>query len=371
MNIEEIENIATGIKTVTNEVANRLNNMDSKIERAITEIAQKSEGYTSMPGMSANPLTKISTDQSFQHFRSDAGIKSASITLSGSFGRLIKSVVGDAPSSTNDYYSVAPVRDSRIGEFAQRRLSIFDALPTLVVGSNTFEFNRLDNYLSAANYQDEETAVKAQASMPTELISVPITTIAHWLPLSEQVLADVPALQNQASTLLRYGVEQKAAAEIIAGNSLGKISGLHAESTPIMVTNGTFLGDAVATAITALESEGWQPNLIIMNPADWNVIRTAREDSGNGAYLLGQLGNMPMQSLWGVPVITDPACPIDSPLVLDTSQTAILDKQSTRIELGRIGNQFITNEVVMRAEARIGLAVFSRSAVLSVMYESD
>ncbi len=371
MNIEEIENIATGIKTVTNEVANRLNNMDSKIERAITEIAQKSEGYTTMPGMIANPLTKLMSDPSIQSFRTDAGVKSASVTLPGKFSRLIKSVVGDQASSGNDYYSVAPVRDNRLGEYAERRLSIFDVLPSLQVNSNSFEFNRLDNYLNAADYQSQEAAEKAQASMPTELISAPITTIAHWLPMSEQVLADVPALQNQASTLMRYGVEHKAAAEIIAGNTPGKISGLHTEATPIMVDAGTFLADAVAKAITALDADGWMPNLIIMHPNDWNLIRTARENEDGGAYLLGQLSNMPMASLWGLPVITDPACPIDSPLVLDSSQVAILDRQAARIELGRIGNQFIANEVVMRAEARIGLAVFSRSAVLSVMYESE
>lgn len=369
----ELDEFSTAIKAHADAVAQRIEKLDQKLDRSITDIVhQCTNGYGLLgTTQNLNPLTKIASDQAFQQFRSDAGIKSASMTLTGSFGKLIKSVVGDIPSSTNNFYSVAPVRDNRLGEYAERRLSVFDVLPTLLVGANTFEFNRLDGYLNAADYQDYEGAQKAQASMPTELVSVPITTIAHWLPLSEQVLADVPALQQQASTLLRYGVEQKAAAEIICGNSTGKISGLFTEATPIMIPGGTFLGDAVASAITALEAEGWQPNLIIMNPADWNVIRTAREDSGNGAYLLGQLGNMPMQSLWGIPVITDPACPSGSPLVLDTSQTAILDRQSTRIELGRIGNQFITNEVVMRAEARLGLAVFSKSAVLSIMYESD
>lgn len=71
-------------------------------------------------------------------------------------------------------------------------------------------------------------------------------------------------------------------------------------------------------------------------------------------------------SIWGMRVITDPAVAQGNPLVLDSSQVAILDRMDARIEFGREGNDMTTNQVTALAETLIGLAVFSPSAVLVV-----
>lgn len=341
----------------------RLNDMDA----AITELCQKSDGLRSMPGTSNNPLTALAKSDALTGFRGDRTIKTAGVQLPGSVKMLFKgAVVGDVASSGNQLIGVPANFDSRLGEVGGRKLSIFDILPSLPIGSNSFEFNRLDGYTNAAAYQANEASAKAAASMPTELVTAPICTIAHILPMSEQVLADMPALTQQVGNLLAYGVRAKASAEIISGATSGKIQGLATEGATYTVSGSPNLPDAVASAISQLEINGWQASAILMSPGDWLEVRTMRESSGSGMYLYGTPAAAAAPSLWGVPVVVDPAVTDGEPIVLDASQVAILDRQQALVEFGRMGDDFGNNIIRARAECRVGLAVFSPSAVLVV-----
>lgn len=361
------ENEIELFKSTIQESAMSINARMDQFDAAITELAQKADGFKSMPGASANPLSALTKSEALRGFINDRSVKSAGVQLPGGIKTLVKGVVvGDVASSGNQLIGVPAQFDPRLGEGGQRRLSIFDILPALPVSSNSFEFNRLDGYTNAAAYQANEAAAKAAASMPTELITAAICTIAHVLPCSEQVLADMPALTQQVSNLLSYGVRAKAAAEIIAGATSGKIQGLATEGTAYVVTGNPNLPDAVASAISQLETNGWQATAILLNPADWLDVRTMRESSGTGMYLYGTPAAAAAQTLWGIPVIVDPAVAVGSPIVLDASQVAILDRQQAMVDFGRQGTDFSDNVIRARAECRIGLAVFSPSAVLVV-----
>ena len=316
-------------------------------------------------------LSELTKSAALQNFIQDRSVKSAGVKLTGMLKTLTKgTVVGDVASSNNQLIHVPAQFDPRLGEGGNRRLSVFELLPTLAVGSNSFEFNRLDGYSNAAAYQSQEGAVKATASMPTELVTSPICTIAHILPVSEQVMADMPALMQQVTVLMTYGVRAKASSEIIAGNVSGKIQGLTTEGTTYTVSGAPSLPDAIASAISQLEINGWQASAILMNPSDWLAVRTMRESVGSGQYLYGSPAQATAQTLWGIPVVVDPAVPLDSPIVMDASQVVILDRQQAMVEFGRTENDFETNTLRARAECRIGLAVFSPSAVLNVAIAS-
>lgn len=363
----EIETFKNVIEDSGKAINERIKNLESRLESGLTDIAQQSQGYRSMPGVSSNPLSALTKSEQLRVFRDDRSIKSAGVQLPGGIKTLVKGVVvGDVASSGNQLIGAPATFDPRLGEGGARKLSIFDILPSLPVGSNSFEFNQLDGYTNAAAYQANEAAAKAAASMPTKLVSAPICTIAHILPCSEQVLADMPALTQQVSNLLAYGVRAKAAAEIIAGSTIGKIQGLATEGAVYTVSGSPSLPDALAAAISQLEINGWQATAILMNPADWLTVRTMRESAGTGMYLYGTPAEAAAQTLWGIPVIVDPAVLDGAPIVLDASQVAILDRQQALVEFGRMGDDFGNNIIRARAECRIGLAVFSPSAVLVV-----
>jgi HK97 family phage major capsid protein len=343
-----------------------------ELQAEITDLSQKSAGYRSVPTGGASGgagggslLNKFATLEQVRAFAGDRSIKNANVKL-GALNVLTKSgiVVGDLASSSNDLFNTQPNRSPTIGENAQRRLSLLTELQRIPVTSNAFEFNQLDSYVAAANYQGQEGALKPQQSMPTELKTAPIATIAAWTRFSEQVLADNPALQVQANGLLRYGVLAKAQAEMIAGND--QIVGLQELATSYIAASDAPMADAIGAAQTALDIQGWNGTHVVMHPTDWHAIRAEREENG-GAYIANGWANPNRPTIWGMSVITDPAVDLGKPLVFDATQCAILDREDARVELGRSGDDFIRNQVVMLAEMRVGLVVFSPSAVLQVV----
>lgn len=278
--MNEFQAVQDGIAAIQSKLSAEIKSataaQDAKLEQAITELAQGGVGIKSMPGASNSALVQFGTHEAVRGFANDRGVKSANVKIDSSLPALVKSVVGDVAGAGNNLYSVQPQRDSRLGEARGRRLSIFSALPRLQVASNSFEFNRLDAYTSAAAYQSGEGAAKAAGDMPTELATAPICTIAHYFKLSEQVLADAPALQMQVQNLLQYGTLAKASAEIIAGSTVGKIQGLATQATPFTVTGSPTLADAIGKAATALDTAGWNADLVIMHPSDWFTVRSER-----------------------------------------------------------------------------------------------
>lgn len=366
--IEQHGKAVNEFKARTDDRLGKVESQLSSIDSAITELSQKSAATGFCPdGGDTNPLSAIGKSAEVKAFAADRSMKSANVPLTGSLTE-IKSVVGDVAGSGNDLYSVQPQRAAGIRNVATRRLSIFDVLPRLQVGSNSFQFNALDGYSNAATYQSKEGAGKTQGALPTELVTAPVMTVAHFLKLSEQVLADAPALQQQVSSLLAYGVLAKASAEIIAGSTAGKIQGLATQATAFTATVGSTLADAIGQAATALDIAGWNADTVILHPSDLFAIRSERTTDGYVAS--GWIGGSE-QTVWGLRAVADPSVTAGSPIVLDSTQTAILDRMQTRVEFGRSGDDMVNNLITALAEARVGLAVFAPSAVLKVSIATE
>ncbi len=276
----------------------------------------------------------------------------------------LKSVVNDgADSSGDDAYDAPAQRDPRLANDPRRRLTLLDALPTIGVDSATFEYVELDDaYSNAADEQTNEGDTKAEASLPTNLKSVRPATLAHWLPASEQVLADVPMLQQQIANLLNYGVRAKAENLIVGGN--GVISGLEQVGTAFTGDSGDTMEIAISDAQATMEAEGWLASHVIMHPQDWHTMRTRRRGSSDEAFVVGSWMNPPTLNAWGMQVVTSPSVTQGTSIVIDSSQVAILDRQAVQVEAFRQDATNVReNLVTIRAEARIGFAVFAPSAV--------
>ncbi|MFB2762745.1 phage major capsid protein [Marinobacter shengliensis] len=289
--------------------------------------------------------------------------KSAVIPLTSS----IKALVGDAGSSSDDSYSVLPQRaPEAMYNAPRRRLSLLDVMQSIQVASNSFEFVRLDGFTNAADYQLAEGDAKAEQPMPNQLVSANIATIAALLPTSEQILSDVPMLQQFIQAQLMYGVREKLEREMISGaGGTGQISGLMNEATAFTASSSASGADAIGEAIARLEVTGWNAGLIILHPDDWQVIRSERAAT-DGQYVAGGWNQPAAPNVWGVPVVTSAGMTEGNALVLDPSQVAMLDRMQARFELGYVNAGFAENVVTARSELRAGVAVFSPTAVLNV-----
>ena len=362
-----IETIAASVEQFSTKANNEIKGLKENyrsMQDSMIEIAQK---QTSLPGglqTKADPLGKALRDDRILAFKSDRGIRNASISINAPLSQLLKKglVTGDAQTSS-DQYSVQAQRDPRLGENPMRPLTILEALPHLPIGSNTLEYNRLSGYSNLAAIQADEGADLGTTSMPSALVSAKVATIGHWVTCSEQVLADSPVLRMQIESLLRYGVLNKAAAEIIAGTTI--IEGLADVAGSYVAATDTPWADAIGEAATQLQIAGWSPSHVVLHPTLWQTIRADRSAT-EGLYISGSWAQPAGLTIWGMAVVVDPSVSATAPIVLDASQCAILDRQDARVELGRTGNDFSNATMTLRAMVRIGLATFSPSALLAV-----
>ncbi|WP_244965005.1 phage major capsid protein [Pseudomonas hunanensis] len=261
-------------------------------------------------------------------------------------------------------YPTTPQRDGGgIRGIPQPRLSLLDVLPVVPVTSATYEFVRLDGYINGAAYQKEEGEEKAEGSMPTKMERAEIATIATWIPASLQVLQDNDQLEGQINTLMSVGVRQKLEAELINGDGgAGEILGFKKQAIAAGITTGK-PADRIGAALTDLKADGWNPNVIVMNPRDWFAIESERAEDGDGQYVIGTPRDPAPPSLWGTPVVVTNGMPQGEALILDTSVAALLDRQEVTVEASRHdGDNFRRNMVTILAELRAGLAVFAPTA---------
>ncbi|WP_372972425.1 phage major capsid protein [Marinobacter sp.] len=284
----------------------------------------------------------------------------------------IKTLVGDTAGVGDDGYDVQPQRaPEAMYNAPRRRLSLLDVMQAIQVNSGSFEFVRLDGFTNASDYQVQQGDEKSEQAMPNELVTSNIATLAAVLPASEQVLQDAPLLQRFIQSQLMYGVREKYERELIAGaGGTGQISGLLTEATPYAPTTGTEGADAIGEAIAQLELGGWNAGLVILNPNDWQVIRSERAAT-DGQYVAGGWNQPAAPNVWGVPVVTSSAVTEGTAIVMDPTQAAMLDRMQARLEFGYVNDGFAANVITARCEMRGGLAVFSPSAVLSLSLTAE
>lgn len=281
----------------------------------------------------------------------------------------LKAIVnaGQGVSGSTGYQGVAQ-RAPGLYNAPQPRLSLLEVLPSLPATSAVFEYMQLDTYSNNAAYQTEEGAAKAESNIEATPEQAQIATIAHFIKASKQVLDDNPALQQQISSLMNYGVLAKLEAELIGGvGGKGKIKGLNAYAVAYTaaVATGLKAADYIGQAVTSLNAAGWSAGLIILNPQDWFAIASERDSQGQ--YVLGSPRDPAPPALWGVPVVLSAGQPAGKALVLDPAQVAVLDREQPSVLASREdGSNFTSNLVTLLGELRAGLAVFATGAVLAV-----
>lgn len=259
---------------------------------------------------------------------------------------------------TGDTSYPTPVqRDGSVKGIPGARLSILDLLPTVPVTSSTYEFVRLDGYVNGADYQVIEGDEKSKTDLPTKMERAEVATIAHWLPASLQVISDNAGLQSLIQQLLSIGCRQKLEHEVLVGvGGEGKIKGLVPQAMAF-AANGN-VADRIGAAIVDLNSAGWNANAVILHPTVWFDLTNERDTTRQ--YVMGSPRDPSPAALWNVPIITAPSMPVNQALILDTSVTALLDRQAVTVEASRQdGDNFRRNLVTILAELRAGLAVYA------------
>lgn len=241
-----------------------------------------------------------------------------------------------------------------------RELRIRDAVPSGATGSNAIEYTKELSYTTAAA-ETAEGVLKPESDLIFELVQTPVRTIAHWIKLSKQVLDDAAQLASYVDGRLRYGVELRVDKQLLLGNGVGQnLSGMMNPGNFVSFTPtpGDTQLDNLNRAIYEIWEGDYAPTAMILSPSDWGAIERIKGDDEH--YVIGNPQGTITRVLWGLPVVVSNAMPAGS-FLMGAMPIAyqVWDRQSVVVELSEQDeDNFKTNLVTVRAEARLALAVY-------------
>ena len=327
--------------------------LSEKFDAAITDIAQKMEGI----GKQADPVIETA---GAEFIKSDAFKQ----LVAGERQNVRLDIKNTVVSGTT---TVFPQQNQAIigGDFAPLTIrQLFRAVP---VSSN------MVNSLREASWTNDAAEVSQGASKPEsditfEQYNVPITTVAHWIKVSNQLLADAPAIMAYIDSRLRFGLEARIDAQLLNGNGTSpNLSGVtdSGNFTAYTASSGDLLFDALNRSKYALWAKGYMPDAAIVNPADWSAAERTREGAGSGMYLAGLPGTNSAMNPFGIRIVLSNNMTQGKFAIGAFDQSAVIyNRQGATVEMGYVNTDWTQNLVTIRAEQRLGLGIERPSAIL-------
>ena len=272
---------------------------------------------------------------------------------------------------------VMPDRSPAIVLPNQRRLTIRDILSRVPTGSNVIQFSREATFTSAAAPQGagssplvRENVAKAESAMSFELVTVPVETLAHWIPASKQVLADAAQLQGHINTRLIYGLKLEEEDQLLNGTGANNdLDGLLAQATAydtaLDVSTDTKV-DTLRRAILDLALNDHPAGVIVVHPTDWAGIELTKDS--NGSYVWANPNSQLGPTIWGVPVISTAGITVDNFLAMDNGPDVaqIFDREDASITISTEHSDFfVKNMVAILAEERLALVVYKPLGIIT------
>lgn len=306
-----------------------------------------------------------------QQFTDNENVKA--FLASGGKGRvsmevkaIISSLATDADGSAGDL--IVPQRIPGIVSPAVRKMTVRDLLTPGRTNSSAIQYVKESGFTnSAATHTETAGTAKPQSEIKFEVVNGNVTTIAHWVLATRQILADVPMLQSYIDGRLRYGLAYVEDNQLLNGGGTGTdLNGIYTQATAstanlAVVTAPTKL-DVIRAAMLQAALANIPPSGIVLNPTDWFGIETTKDTAG--AYIIGNPQDGTNPRLWGLPVVETTAMTADKFLVgafRDGAQ--IFDRMDATVEIStEDSDNFRKNLVTILAEERLALAVFNTLA---------
>jgi HK97 family phage major capsid protein len=254
---------------------------------------------------------------------------------------------------------------------ANRRLTIRDLLPQLRTNSNLIQYASESTFTNNAAMQfsspnDKENVIKAESALAFTLANAAVETIAHWIPVSRQLLADAEGLASYIDSRLTYGLKLKEETQILVGDgTAGNLSGLNTQATAYNrgASNDTRL-DCLLKAMLQVALSEYAASGIVLNPIDWTTIQLLKDTQGR--YLFSDPQAMTTPRMWGLPVVaTNSQTSGDFLLGAFDLAAAIWDREDASVRVAEQHDDFfVKNMVAILCEERLALTVYRTTALV-------
>jgi HK97 family phage major capsid protein len=254
-----------------------------------------------------------------------------------------------------------------------------DLLNVSTTSSNLIEYLRRVSFTRAAAMV-AETATKPEAATEYALASAAVRTLAVWIPVTEQMLADAGQVVNLIDNDLLYDLRKLEEEQVMYGPGTGQ-NFLGICKDPGVLEGRTEAGDTnldkIRRAITDVRKSRYQPNGVVLDPIDWEgiVLLKGTDEHYIWVVVTGDNGSR----VWGLRVVESVSAEEAAGntteerniVVGDFMRGATLwDRQQATIAVGWINDQFVTNQRTIRAEERAAFAVRAPLAFRKIVAEA-
>jgi HK97 family phage major capsid protein len=247
-----------------------------------------------------------------------------------------------------------------------KRLVVADLIAPGTTDSNLIQFMKETTFTNAAA-PVLEGGLKPESTLVFAAASSPVQKIAHWIPVTEEMLEDFAQTQSIIDARLRLGLDLTEEDQLLNGNGTPpQLLGLmNLPGLTVAVARGAdSTADAIFKQVTAIATTVFvAPDGIVMNPINWQTVQLTKNAAGN---YLGSGPWAPAQpaQLWGLPVAVTPSIVANTALVGGFRSSAqIFRRGGVRVESSNShASFFVNNLVAIRAEERLALAAYREAA---------
>lgn len=313
---------------------------------------------------------QIITSEQFKstEFKSSDGREFVPMNVGSFLPAIGKAIIGGTDASGG--YAIMNDRQPEILDIVrQRPRSVVDLVNQSTTNSDLVEYvlmdTRTNNAAIVAEYTGGNFGLKPESDMTLDMKTAAVNTIATWIAASRQVLNDAPRLRqmvdNELAYMVNLALENKLIVDILAW------SGIQTRTHASTGSRGGLTTDTIAEtlrrAITDIYLEFYQPDGIVLNPADGEKLELLRATSpGVGPFL--NIYDSASMRVWRVPVVETAAITAGTALVGNFRMGVTLwDREDTQILTGQPNDYFLRNAFAILAELREAHAVVRPKAI--------
>lgn len=263
------------------------------------------------------------------------------------------------------------------GLLDQQQLRISQLFPQSSTTSRRIAYIIEDTFSNTAAARKED-ATKPNVDLDISETYTDVQSVACYTKVTEEMLADTEGIRSYIDDRLGYMVMAKEDNYLVNGTGtapeirgLANVSGIQT----IAASSYTTVADAFGQAINKVRSVGFvEPDAIMVHPDDWTNLILSKDANGQyyaggpflGAYGVGNYSNV--GRMFGLPVVNSTFVTKGTAYVgAFRIGSHIFRRQGLTVEsTNSEASDFIFNRVTIRAESRMGMAIFKPKAFCQI-----
>lgn len=242
--------------------------------------------------------------------------------------------------------------------FPNRQPVVADLMPQTETDLPGFKYMEITTWTNAAA-SVAEGATKPEATVVATERTATMIKLAVTLPVTDEQMDDVPMIRSFIENTLMMMVMLEEDRQLLLGNGTTELQGINTKAginTQAKGADDRFT--AALKLLTKIRAVGFaNPSAFVMNPTDWTTYQTQQD--GMGRFILGDPGAQTEARLWGLPVVQTVGQTLGTVTSGDWRTWAhIYRRLGLRVDAGYVNDQFNKNQMTLRAEERLTLAIF-------------